>query len=240
MTRAPHDLIPEAALAWHRAGKGAALATVIETWGSAPRQAGSQLAISGAGEMLGSVSGGCVEGAVITEALDALQDRKSRILTFGVSDETAFAAGLACGGTIRVLVEPVGDGAEALQIMRGTNIDIVFTDLTMQPLDGIDFVNLLRNSPDSPNQMAPVIMVTGHSTLRRIGEARDAGVNEVLAKPITARGVLSRINEVIENPRPFIRTPDYFGPERRRRADPDYHGKMRRATDNLRPPTLLD
>jgi xanthine dehydrogenase accessory factor len=114
MTRAEHDLIPEAALAWHRAGKGAALATVIETWGSAPRQAGSQLAISGDGEMLGSVSGGCVEGAVITEALDALQDRKSRILTFGVSDETAFAAGLACGGTIRVLVEPVGDGAEAL------------------------------------------------------------------------------------------------------------------------------
>ncbi|MFN5997908.1 MAG: XdhC family protein [Paracoccaceae bacterium] len=114
MTRAEHDLIPEAALAWHRAGTGAALATVIETWGSAPRQAGSQLAISGDGEMLGSVSGGCVEGAVITEALDALADRKSRILTFGVSDETAFAAGLACGGTIRVLVEPVGDGPEAL------------------------------------------------------------------------------------------------------------------------------
>lgn len=114
MTRADHDLIPEAALAWHRAGKGAALATVIETWGSAPRQAGSQLAISGDGEMTGSVSGGCVEGAVITEALDALDDRKSRILTFGVSDETAFAAGLACGGTIRVLVEPVGEGAEAL------------------------------------------------------------------------------------------------------------------------------
>ena len=114
MTRAAHDLIPEAALAWHRAGKGAALATVIETWGSAPRQSGSQLAISGTGEMTGSVSGGCVEGAVITEALDALQDRKSRILTFGVSDETAFAAGLACGGTIRVLVEPIGDGPEAL------------------------------------------------------------------------------------------------------------------------------
>ena len=114
MTRAAHDLIPEAALAWHRAGKGAALATVIETWGSAPRQAGSQLAISGEGEMTGSVSGGCVEGAVITEALDALQDRKPRILTFGVSDETAFAAGLACGGTIRVLVEPVGEGVEAL------------------------------------------------------------------------------------------------------------------------------
>ena len=114
MTRAAHDLIPEAALAWHRAGTGAALATVVETWGSAPRQAGSQLAISGTGDMIGSVSGGCVEGAVVTEALDALQDRRPRILTFGVSDDTAFAAGLACGGTIRILVEPIGDGTQAL------------------------------------------------------------------------------------------------------------------------------
>lgn len=112
--RAEHDSIPEIALGWHRAGRGAALATVIETWGSAPRQAGSQLAISGEGEIMGSVSGGCVEGAVVTEALAALEDRRSRVLTFGVSDETAFAVGLACGGTIRVLVEPVGEGAEAL------------------------------------------------------------------------------------------------------------------------------
>lgn len=100
--------IPETALAWHRAGKGAVLATVVETWGSAPRRVGSQLAISGDGEIEGSVSGGCVEGAVITEALDALQDGALRELEFGVSDDDAFAVGLACGGTIRVLVEPVG------------------------------------------------------------------------------------------------------------------------------------
>lgn len=112
--RAEHDSLPEIALRWHREGRGAALATVIETWGSAPRQAGSQLAISGTGEIMGSVSGGCVEGAVVTEALAALEDRRSRVLSFGVSDETAFAVGLACGGTIRVLVEPVGAGAEAL------------------------------------------------------------------------------------------------------------------------------
>jgi xanthine dehydrogenase accessory factor len=114
MTRAAHDSIPETALAWHREGRGAAMATVLETWGSAPRQAGSQLAVSGRGEMVGSVSGGCVEGAVVAEALEALADRKPRILTFGVSDETAFAVGLACGGTIRVLVEPVGEGETAL------------------------------------------------------------------------------------------------------------------------------
>lgn len=102
------DNIPETALNWHKAGKGAVLATVIETWGSAPRRVGAQLAISGEAEIEGSVSGGCVEGAVITEALDALEKGQVRELEFGVSDEDAFAVGLACGGTIRVLVEPIG------------------------------------------------------------------------------------------------------------------------------------
>ncbi len=102
------DNIPETALDWHRAGKGAALATVVETWGSAPRPVGSQLVISGDAEIEGSVSGGCVEGAVVVEAMDALEDGKARILEFGVSDDEAFAVGLACGGRIRVMVEPVG------------------------------------------------------------------------------------------------------------------------------------
>ncbi len=106
--------IPETALAWHRAGRGAVLATVIETWGSAPRQAGSQMAVGGDGEIAGSVSGGCVEGAVAAEAEAALADGQPRVMTFGVADEDAFAVGLACGGTIRVLVEPVGDSAPAL------------------------------------------------------------------------------------------------------------------------------
>lgn len=109
MGNGDQEWIPEIALGWHRAGRGAALATVIETWGSAPRPVGSQLAVSGAGEMMGSVSGGCVEGAVAEEALAAIGDGRPRILTFGVSDEDAFAVGLACGGTIRVLVEPVGE-----------------------------------------------------------------------------------------------------------------------------------
>ncbi|MGQ3486388.1 XdhC family protein [Roseovarius pacificus] len=102
------DDIPEIALNWHHAGKGAALATVVQTWGSAPRRVGSQLAISGEGEIAGSVSGGCVEGAVVAEALDAIEDGKLVMLEYGVSDGDAFAVGLACGGTIRVLVEPVG------------------------------------------------------------------------------------------------------------------------------------
>ena len=102
------DRIPEIALDWHRDGRGAALATVVETWGSAPRRVGSQLAVSGKGEIQGSVSGGCVEGAVVAEAMDALGDGKARVLQFGVSDDEAFAVGLACGGRISVLVEPVG------------------------------------------------------------------------------------------------------------------------------------
>lgn len=96
------------ALDWHRAGRKVAVATVIETWGSAPRGVGSLLVIDGEGAMEGSVSGGCVEGAVIMEALDAVQDGKTRLLDYGVSDDEAFAVGLACGGRIRVLVEPVG------------------------------------------------------------------------------------------------------------------------------------
>lgn len=102
------ETAPEQALAWHQAGIGAALATVIETWGSAPRRAGAQLVVSGTGEMMGSVSGGCVEGAVVVEAMDALADGQPRLLEYGISDGDAFAVGLACGGTIRILVEPVG------------------------------------------------------------------------------------------------------------------------------------
>ncbi len=108
------DQIAELALEWHRAGRGAVLATVIETWGSAPRGAGSQMVVDGAGHMMGSVSGGCVEGAVVLEAAEALRDGRPRLLTYGVSDDDAFAVGLACGGTIRVMVEPVGHLPEDL------------------------------------------------------------------------------------------------------------------------------
>ena len=123
------------------------------------------------------------------------------------------------------------DGAEGLEMMRKHAIDIVMTDLSMQSLDGIDFVRLLRNSPDSPNQMAPVIMITGHSTWARVNEARDAGVNEFLAKPLTARGVIERVSQVVEHPRSYVRTEEYFGPDRRRRNDPDFKGPWRRSSD---------
>lgn len=102
------DAIPEIALDWFDQGRGAALATVVQTWGSAPRRVGSQLVVDASGAMEGSVSGGCVEGAVVVEAQEALADGRPRLLEYGVSDGDAFAVGLACGGTIKVLVEPVG------------------------------------------------------------------------------------------------------------------------------------
>lgn len=123
------------------------------------------------------------------------------------------------------------DGSEALAVLRSTAIDVVFTDLSMNGLDGIDFVNLVRNSPDSPNPFVPIVMVTGHSTERRVNEARDAGVNEFLVKPVTARGVIHRLTLLIESPRPFVRAGDYFGPDRRRRDDPRYQGERRRDED---------
>lgn len=99
------DDILATAQAWREAGRAVAIATVVETWGSAPRPAGSHLVIDEAGRFLGSVSGGCVEGDVVAEALDAIETGKPRLLEFGVADETAWRAGLSCGGRIKVLVE---------------------------------------------------------------------------------------------------------------------------------------
>src|SRR5262245_4563547 len=99
--------ILRAAEEWRKAGRGVALATVIETWGSAPRPVGSNLVIDEEGNFLGSVSGGCVEGAVVTEALEVIESGKPKTLEFGVADETAWKVGLSCGGTIRVYVEKV-------------------------------------------------------------------------------------------------------------------------------------
>ena len=101
------DDILSAAEQWRAEGREVAIATVVETWGSAPRPVGSHLAIDGDGRFLGSVSGGCVEGAVVTEALDVIADGAPKTLEFGVADETAWRVGLSCGGHIRVYVERV-------------------------------------------------------------------------------------------------------------------------------------
>ena len=100
------DILAEAER-WKKQGHGVAIATVVETWGSAPRPVGSHLVIDQEGNFLGSVSGGCVEGAVVAEAADVIADGKARMLEFGVADETAWQVGLSCGGRIKVYVEKV-------------------------------------------------------------------------------------------------------------------------------------
>ena len=101
------DDVLDQASRWRSEGKGVALATVVSTWGSSPRPAGSHLAVDESGAMIGSVSGGCIEGAVVLEAQSAIKDGKPRLLEFGVSDDDAWAVGLACGGRIQVYVEPI-------------------------------------------------------------------------------------------------------------------------------------
>ena len=106
---ANEDDILRQAEAWKRDGRGVAIATVVETWGSAPRPVGSHLVIDEEGNFVGSVSGGCVEGSVIADALDVIDGGRPKMLEFGVADETAWRVGLSCGGKIRVYVERVDD-----------------------------------------------------------------------------------------------------------------------------------
>jgi xanthine/CO dehydrogenase XdhC/CoxF family maturation factor len=100
------DILKQAEI-WRRSGKRVALATVVETWGSAPRLAGSHLVVDENGHFLGSVSGGCVEGAVITQAMDVIYHGRPQILEFGVTDEVAWQVGLTCGGRIKIYLERV-------------------------------------------------------------------------------------------------------------------------------------
>jgi xanthine/CO dehydrogenase XdhC/CoxF family maturation factor len=107
MLLSPGEDVLEQAAAWRAEGRKVALATVVETWGSSPRPPGSRLAVEDGGAFVGSVSGGCIEGAVVSEALLAMEDRRPRLLSFGVTNEMAWEVGLACGGQVKVFVEVV-------------------------------------------------------------------------------------------------------------------------------------
>ena len=109
-----------------------------------------------------------------------------------------------------------GDAAQAFKELQHFNADVIIVDWHMEPLDGLDFVRLVRNAKDSPNPYVPIIMLSGYTEYRRVTEARDAGVHEFLAKPISAKALYQRFAAIIDNPRPFIRTKQYFGPDRRR------------------------
>lgn len=120
------------------------------------------------------------------------------------------------------------DGAEALNMAKSYPIDIALIDWNMPVIDGLEFTNFIRKSPDSPNPFLPIIMISSYSEHPRVIEARDAGVNEYLVKPFSAAQLLKRIQIIVENPRPFVRTENFFGPDRRRRTKSGYMGEERR------------
>ena len=113
-------------------------------------------------------------------------------------------------------IREAADAPEAFKELQHFQADVIITDWRMEPLDGLEFVRLVRTAKDSPNPYVPIIMLTGHTEYQRVCEARDAGVNEFLAKPISAKALYMRFASIIDNPRPFIRTKTYFGPDRRR------------------------
>ncbi len=113
-------------------------------------------------------------------------------------------------------IREAADAPEAFKELQHFHADVIIADWHMEPLDGLDFVRLVRTAKDSPNPYVPIIMLTGHTEYQRVCEARDAGVNEFLAKPISAKALYMRFASIIDNPRAFIRTKTYFGPDRRR------------------------
>lgn len=127
------------------------------------------------------------------------------------------------------------NGAEALAILREWPVDVAMVDFRMQPIDGVEFTRLVRNAKDSANPFLPIIMLTGYADRTRVIEARDAGVTELIVKPITAQAIIARLNSVIFHPRPFVRTKHYFGPDRRRTPNRNYRGEERRGKLQARP-----
>ncbi len=204
---------PEQALEWLEAGKTAALATVIETWGSAPQRAGAQMVVSGAGEMEGSVSGGCVEGAVVLEALEALEEGATKLLEYGISDGDAFAVGLACGGTIRVLVEPIGEGGmpramlEELVAKRAARAPVVYevalngstrrlvttghADRLRKDRSGVDEENAVFVGIHNP-PLRLVVVGAVHIAQSLVPMAQVAGFDPVVVDPREAFGSVAR------------------------------------------------
>lgn len=121
-------------------------------------------------------------------------------------------------------------GERAWKLLRDASPDVVILDWMMEGMSGLELVNLIRTSPQAPNPFVPVIMLTGHTHIDHVRQARDTGVNEFLAKPVSVKAILSRLVSVIEHPRPYVRTKSYFGPCRRRRGPDEYRGPERRAS----------
>lgn len=120
------------------------------------------------------------------------------------------------------------DAAGAIDIIRGTSIDLVITDLAMNPMNGCELTRWIRTDLDSPNTFTPIIMLTAYAERSKVEAARDAGITEFCAKPVTASELYRKVCYVINSPRSFVRTGHYFGPDRRRRRGDEYGGDERR------------
>jgi CheY-like chemotaxis protein len=135
------------------------------------------------------------------------------------------------------------DGASGLEAFTHFAPDIIITDWAMPIFDGLELTQMIRQPGANANPYVPIIMLTGHSEKKRVTSARDAGVTEFMAKPISAKALYQRILKVVANPRPFIKTGDYFGPDRRRSASANYVGPERRKggkADTIRQAALID
>lgn len=123
------------------------------------------------------------------------------------------------------------DGADGFEAMRAYNPDVIIVDWEMPGIDGIEFTELIRKASDSPNPYVPIVFLTSYSDRKHVFEARDAGVTEFLAKPVSASAIYLRFMSIINRPRPFVSSRSYFGPCRRRHKSLDYSGKERRVAE---------
>lgn len=123
------------------------------------------------------------------------------------------------------------DGGEGFEKFCEHNPDLIMTDWMMEPIDGITFARRVRTDTRSPNKFVPIVLMTGFSEKRRVMQARDTGVNEFLVKPFNVRELYRRVAQIIERPRQFVRSDDFFGPDRRRLRKEEYGGAMRRGSD---------
>jgi two-component system, chemotaxis family, chemotaxis protein CheY len=139
-----------------------------------------------------------------------------------------------------VHIKEANDGADALSVMRAGIPDLIIADLNMAPIDGLEFTHMVRTASDSPYPFVPIIMMTGHTERSKVNAARDAGINELVAKPISAKTLLDRIVAVIDRPRPFVKSPSYTGPCRRRVEAKDFAGPWRRKSDEGRSGSAAD
>ena len=137
-------------------------------------------------------------------------------------------------------IDEADDGAVALQLFEESVPDIVISDWVMPVFDGLELTRAIRNA-DSANPYTSIIMMTGHTERSKVLQARDAGVTEFLVKPMSAKSLFARISNCLENPRPFVKTKSYFGPDRRRFVHPSYQGERKRRADvNLAEEIALD